>query len=380
MRRGRRRGQALVEFALVLPVLLVILLGTVDAGRLIFAYNSVSNAAREGGRTAIVNQTPSRCSTRRRASHGPGHSVHRSRGLSSAEGRRRSQRGPASSFVTGMRRARALAQRHKLDAPRWSRSNGSTEQSRQSLATCLDQCLFRQQHANLSRRSASASSRGVSTMITRGRKMKQNRGREAGQTVLVAALAMVPLLIMVGLIVDGGFALANQRRNQNSVDAAANAGAVLLMENLPFGLTGQPQPRTDADVRAQRHDGTPMAWMPPRSSCTTPTSKARGLILRSRLEASVPCRLQPLHMALRRRVDDLRDVLRGNCRIRKPDDGRPGDRGDGNGAGNLLGNRGLRLHPSDLPHVVDELRRTEHQHGVRAGPIRSSTDRSPPMR
>ena len=59
---------------------------------------------------------------------------------------------------------------------------------------------------------------------------------------------MVPLLIMVGLIVDGGFALANQRRNQNAVDAAANAGAVLLMENLPFGLTGQPQPRTDADV------------------------------------------------------------------------------------------------------------------------------------
>ena len=58
MRRGRRRGQALVEFALVLPVLLVILLGTFDAGRLIFAYNSVSNAAREGGRTAIVNQTP----------------------------------------------------------------------------------------------------------------------------------------------------------------------------------------------------------------------------------------------------------------------------------------------------------------------------------
>ena len=59
MRRPqRRRGQALVEFALVLPVLLLVLLGTVDAGRLIYAYNSVSNAAREGGRTAIVNQTP----------------------------------------------------------------------------------------------------------------------------------------------------------------------------------------------------------------------------------------------------------------------------------------------------------------------------------
>ena len=58
MRHLRRRGQALVEFALILPILLVILLGTVDAGRLIFAYNSVANAAREGGRTAIINQTP----------------------------------------------------------------------------------------------------------------------------------------------------------------------------------------------------------------------------------------------------------------------------------------------------------------------------------
>jgi Flp pilus assembly protein TadG len=58
MRRRCGRGQALVEFALILPVLLVILLGTVDAGRLIFAYNAVSNAAREGGRTAIINQTP----------------------------------------------------------------------------------------------------------------------------------------------------------------------------------------------------------------------------------------------------------------------------------------------------------------------------------
>ena len=85
-------------------------------------------------------------------------------------------------------------------------------------------------------------------MIWRQTMSQKSRGREAGQTVMVAALAMIPLLMMVGLVVDGGFALANQRRNQNAADAAANAGAVLLMENLPFGLTGQPVPRTDADV------------------------------------------------------------------------------------------------------------------------------------
>jgi Flp pilus assembly protein TadG len=57
---GRRsRGQSLTEFALILPILLLIIFGVVDFGRAIYAYNAVSNAAREGGRTAIVNQTAS---------------------------------------------------------------------------------------------------------------------------------------------------------------------------------------------------------------------------------------------------------------------------------------------------------------------------------
>lgn len=50
------RGQALVEFAFVLPVLLLVLVGILDFGRAIFAYNSVSNAARSATRVAIVDQ------------------------------------------------------------------------------------------------------------------------------------------------------------------------------------------------------------------------------------------------------------------------------------------------------------------------------------
>jgi len=56
-RRRRPDGQGLVEFALVLPVLLLILMGVFDFGRAVFAYNSLSNAAREGARVAIVDQT-----------------------------------------------------------------------------------------------------------------------------------------------------------------------------------------------------------------------------------------------------------------------------------------------------------------------------------
>ncbi len=54
--RGRRGGQSLAEFALVLPIFLILLLGLFDVGRLIFVYNGLTNAAREGARLAIVNQ------------------------------------------------------------------------------------------------------------------------------------------------------------------------------------------------------------------------------------------------------------------------------------------------------------------------------------
>ena len=57
--REERRGQTLVEFALVLPLLVLVLVGIFDFGRAIFAYNTVSNAAREGARLAIVDQTTS---------------------------------------------------------------------------------------------------------------------------------------------------------------------------------------------------------------------------------------------------------------------------------------------------------------------------------
>jgi TadE-like protein len=56
MTRRSERGQSLVETALVLPILLIILMGIFDFGRAIFAYNAVSNSAREAARLAIVNQ------------------------------------------------------------------------------------------------------------------------------------------------------------------------------------------------------------------------------------------------------------------------------------------------------------------------------------
>ncbi len=51
----RSSGQGLIEFALVLPVLLLLILGIIDFGRIIAIYNESSNATREALRYAMVN-------------------------------------------------------------------------------------------------------------------------------------------------------------------------------------------------------------------------------------------------------------------------------------------------------------------------------------
>jgi len=57
-RGPERRGQSLVEFALILWILVVVLLGILDFGRAIAAYNSISNAA---NRHASSDRGPDRC-------------------------------------------------------------------------------------------------------------------------------------------------------------------------------------------------------------------------------------------------------------------------------------------------------------------------------
>ncbi|HEY3083879.1 MAG TPA: TadE family protein [Candidatus Dormibacteraeota bacterium] len=52
-RASGQRSQALIEFALVSPVLLLLLFGVIDLGRAIFYYDTLNHAAREGARVAI---------------------------------------------------------------------------------------------------------------------------------------------------------------------------------------------------------------------------------------------------------------------------------------------------------------------------------------
>jgi Flp pilus assembly protein TadG len=60
MTRFRQLGQGLVEFAIVLPIILVMVFGLLDVGRAVFTFNTLAQAARQAARTAMVDQDVSR--------------------------------------------------------------------------------------------------------------------------------------------------------------------------------------------------------------------------------------------------------------------------------------------------------------------------------
>ena len=55
-----------------------------------------------------------------------------------------------------------------------------------------------------------------------------DRSRSRGQAIVIFAGGLVAIILGVGLIIDVGFAWAQQRNAQNGADASARAGAVVL--------------------------------------------------------------------------------------------------------------------------------------------------------
>ncbi len=55
LRHERERGQAIVDFALAIPITLLAVLAVFDFGRALYTYDLVSSAARIGSRYAIVH-------------------------------------------------------------------------------------------------------------------------------------------------------------------------------------------------------------------------------------------------------------------------------------------------------------------------------------
>ena len=61
MKSGRKQplGQSLVELAFTLPIFLLLLIGIMEVGRLVFFYNAIYSASREGARYAAATDPAS---------------------------------------------------------------------------------------------------------------------------------------------------------------------------------------------------------------------------------------------------------------------------------------------------------------------------------
>ncbi|WP_034630514.1 TadE/TadG family type IV pilus assembly protein [Desulfotruncus alcoholivorax] len=55
--RGDNRGQALVEFALVLPILILLLMAIFEFGNIFHSYLLITTASREGARMGVVGHS-----------------------------------------------------------------------------------------------------------------------------------------------------------------------------------------------------------------------------------------------------------------------------------------------------------------------------------
>ena len=58
MRKLNERGAVAAEFALLLPVLLTILYGTIEFGMIMYSRELITNASREGARAGIIQVSP----------------------------------------------------------------------------------------------------------------------------------------------------------------------------------------------------------------------------------------------------------------------------------------------------------------------------------
>jgi hypothetical protein len=75
---------------------------------------------------------------------------------------------------------------------------------------------------------------------------------ERGQVLVIVGVGLLAMVAMVGLVIDVGHAWGQQRDSQNASDAAAEAGAVVMAENLPYLAADPPQavPNQNSDVAA----------------------------------------------------------------------------------------------------------------------------------
>ena len=74
--------------------------------------------------------------------------------------------------------------------------------------------------------------------------LSKSRDNERGQILVIVAGGVITLLLLAGLVLDGGIAFLNQRDGQNGADTASMAGARLIAEHYTDPLVSY----TSADI------------------------------------------------------------------------------------------------------------------------------------
>ena len=78
----------------------------------------------------------------------------------------------------------------------------------------------------------------------------KSRDNERGQILVIVAGGVITLLLLAGLVLDGGIAFLNQRDGQNAADTGSMAGARLIAEHYTDPLVSYTSAEVYAGVQA----------------------------------------------------------------------------------------------------------------------------------
>ena len=224
--RDRLRGQALVEFAIALPVFLLLLLGVFSLGLGVYTWNGLSEAAREIARTT---------------------SVHPGIVLGASTDSRKTVNTQLG-LVPGM-----------VDPPPANYKCVDISGATTGHSPCLSgdfvqvtvtanfrPVLLLGLGGPITLASTSTIQIPIERILMKGFAHRSRRG-EDGQILVLFALSAVAIMAAVGLVLDGGGAFAQRRAEQNGADLASMAGA-----NAYMNTAGLPATRTAAAISAAR--------------------------------------------------------------------------------------------------------------------------------
>ena len=95
---------------------------------------------------------------------------------------------------------------------------------------------------------------------------RASRSAERGQILVIVAGGMIALLLLVGLVLDGGIALLNQRDGQNTADVASLAATRMIADHYVDPAITYTRADIHAEIEASAQDngctgtGTPCTW------------------------------------------------------------------------------------------------------------------------